>query len=165
MAIPDVSQKTLAELISLRGRNAVITGGARGIGLAIAQRLAEAGAGVLLGDVRTDEGQAAAERLAARYQVQALFASVDVTDSDSVRKLAQRAAQELGSLDIWVNNAGIYPSSPALEMSDEQWDRVLAINLRGTFLGAREAARCMIQAQRGGVIINLASTAGYQGGA
>ncbi|RAQ94335.1 SDR family NAD(P)-dependent oxidoreductase [Thermogemmatispora tikiterensis] len=165
MAIPDVSQKTLAELISLRGRNAVITGGARGLGLAIAERLAEAGAGVLLGDLRADEGQAAAERLAARYQVRALFASVDVTDSDSVRNLAQRAVQELGSLDIWVNNAGIYPSSPVLEMSDEQWDRVLAINLRGTFLGAREAARCMIQAQRGGVIINLASTAGYQGGA
>ncbi|WP_376794449.1 SDR family NAD(P)-dependent oxidoreductase [Thermogemmatispora sp.] len=165
MAVPDVSGKTLSELISLRGRAAVITGGARGIGLAIAERLAEAGAAVLLGDVRAEEGQAAAERIAARYQVRALFAQVDVTDSDSVRALAQKAVQELGSLDIWVNNAGIYPSDALLEMSDEQWDRVLDINLRGTFLGAREAARCMIQGQRGGVIINLASTAGYQGGA
>jgi NAD(P)-dependent dehydrogenase (short-subunit alcohol dehydrogenase family) len=164
VAIPDVSSKSLAELISLRGRNAVVTGGARGIGLAICQRFAEAGANVLIGDLRVEQGQAAAEQIAQRYGVKALFSLLDVTDGASIRQLAEKAVQELGSLDIWVNNAGIYPSAPVLEMSDEQWDRVLDINLRGTFIGAREAARQMIQAQRGGVIINLASTAGYQGG-
>lgn len=91
MAIPDVSGKSLADLISLRGRNAVVTGGARGIGLAICERFAEAGAGVLLGDIREDEGQAAAERIARQYGGKALFSLVDVSDSSSIRQLAEKA--------------------------------------------------------------------------
>ncbi len=138
MAIPDVSEKSIAELISLKGRNAVVTGGARGIGLAICNRLAEAGANIVV---------------------------ADVSDGASIAQLADKTVQELGGINIWVNNAGIYPFSPVVEMSDEQWDRVLDINLRGTFIGAREAAKRMIVAQKGGVIINLASTAGYHGGA
>ncbi|HWZ17470.1 MAG TPA: SDR family oxidoreductase [Ktedonobacteraceae bacterium] len=64
--------------------------------------------------------------------------------------MADKTVQELGGINIWVNNAGIYPFSPVVEMSDEQWDSVLDINLRGTFIGAREAAKRMIVAQRGG---------------
>jgi NAD(P)-dependent dehydrogenase (short-subunit alcohol dehydrogenase family) len=165
MAIPDVGGKSIAELISLKGRNAVVTGGARGIGLAICQRLAEAGANMVVGDVREDLGKEAAEHLAQQWGVKALFCVADVSDGASIAQLADKTVQELGGIDIWVNNAGIYPFSPVVEMSDEQWDRVLDINLRGTFIGAREAAKRMIVAQKGGVIINLASTAGYQGGA
>jgi len=163
MAIPDVSGKSIAELISLMGRNAIITGGARGIGLAICKRLAEAGANIVVGDVREDIGKEAAEHIAAEWGVKALFCVADVSDGASIAQLADKAIQDLGGIDIWVNNAGIYPFSPVVEMSDEQWDRVLDINLRGTFIGAREAAKRMIVAQKGGVIINLASIAGYQG--
>jgi NAD(P)-dependent dehydrogenase (short-subunit alcohol dehydrogenase family) len=163
MAIADVSEKSIAELLSLQERNAVVTGGARGIGLAICQRLAEAGANIVVADVREDLGKEAAEHLAQRWGVKALFCATDVTDGASIARLADTAVQELGGIDIWVNNAGIYPMSPLLEMPDEQWDLVLDINLRGTFIGAREAARRMIAAHQGGVIINLASTAGYQG--
>lgn len=165
MAISDVSGKSIAELISLKGRNSVVTGGARGIGLAICNRLAEAGANIVVGDVREDIGREAAEHIAQQWGVKAHFYVVDVSDGASIAQLADKTVQELGSIDIWVNNAGIYPMSPVVEMSDEQWDRVLDINLRGTFIGAREAAKRMIVAQKGGVIINLASTAGYQGGA
>lgn len=165
MAIPDVSEKSIAELISLKGRNAVVTGGARGIGLAICNRLAEAGANIVVGDVREEIGKEAAEHIAQQWGVKALFCVADVSDGASIAQLADKTVQELGGINIWVNNAGIYPFSPVVEMSDEQWDRVLDINLRGTFIGAREAAKRMIVAQKGGVIINLASTAGYQGGA
>ncbi|HVB25791.1 MAG TPA: SDR family NAD(P)-dependent oxidoreductase [Ktedonobacteraceae bacterium] len=165
MSIPDVNGKSIAELLSLKGRNAVVTGGARGIGLAICQRLAEAGANIVVGDVREDLGKEAAEHLAQHWGVKALFCVADVSDGASIAQLADKTVQELGGIDIWVNNAGIYPMSPVLEMPDEQWDRVLDINLRGTFIGAREAAKRMVAAHKGGVIINLASTAGYQGGA
>jgi NAD(P)-dependent dehydrogenase (short-subunit alcohol dehydrogenase family) len=165
MAIPDVSEKSIAELISLKGRNAVVTGGARGIGLAICNRLAEAGANIVVADVREDIGKEAAEHIAQQWGVKALFCVADVSDGASIAQLADKAVQELGGINIWVNNAGIYPFSPVVEMSDEQWDHVLDINLRGTFIGAREAAKRMIVAQKGGVIINLASTAGHRGGA
>jgi NAD(P)-dependent dehydrogenase (short-subunit alcohol dehydrogenase family) len=165
MAISDVSGKSIAELISLRGRNAVVTGGARGIGMAICQRLAEAGANIVVGDVREGLGKEATEHLAQQWGVKALFCVADVSDGVSIAQLADKTVQELGGIDVWVNNAGIYPHSPVVDMSDEQWDRVLDINLRGTFIGSHEVASRMIAAQKGGVIINLASTAGYRGGA
>ena len=90
--------------------------------------------------------------------------SLDVGDAASIRAGADRAVQELGSLDIWVNNAGIYPSVPFFEMSDDDWDRVLDVNLRGSFISAREAAARMVSAGRGGVIVNIVSTAGFKAG-
>ena len=150
MAIPDVSEKSIAELISLKGRNAVVTGGARGIGLAICNRLAEAGANIVVADVREDIGKEETEHIAQQWGVKALFCIADVSDGASIAQLADKTVQELSGIDIWVNNAGIYPFSPVVEMSDEQWDHVLDINLRGTFIGAREAAKRMIVAQRGG---------------
>jgi NAD(P)-dependent dehydrogenase (short-subunit alcohol dehydrogenase family) len=164
MAIPDVSGKSIAELISLKGRNAVVTGGARGIGRAICERFAEAGANVLIGDLNAGQAREAAESIAQQRGVKTIAALLDVADSSSIEAVATRAVSELGNIDIWVNNAGIYPFRPVLEMTDAMWDNVLDINLRGTFIGCREAARHMVQAGKGGVIINLASTAGYQGG-
>ena len=77
-------------------------------------------------------------------------------------RLVERALAEQGRLDIWVNAAGVYPTSPLLELSEEDWDLVLDTNLRGTFLGAQEAARAMIAGDRGGVIVNVSSTAAYR---
>lgn len=163
MAIDDVSGKTVAELVSLAGRRAVVTGGAQGLGEAIARRLAEAGASVLIGDLDEALARTTAGRLSKAYGGRVVATRLDVTDSASVVAVADHAISELGGLDIWVNNAGIYPWRPLLEMTDDIWDQVMAVNLRGVFLGAREAARRMIAANRGGVIVNLSSLAGFTG--
>jgi NAD(P)-dependent dehydrogenase (short-subunit alcohol dehydrogenase family) len=157
-AIRDVSDAPLTELLRLPGRVAVVTGGARGIGLACCARLAEAGADVLVADI--DGGAAAAA--AAWIGPRADAARVDVRQGESVRDLADRAIAQLGRLDIWVNSAGVYPVTPLLELSEEDWDGVLDVNLRGTLIGAREAARTMIAAGQGGVVVNIASTAAYR---
>jgi NAD(P)-dependent dehydrogenase (short-subunit alcohol dehydrogenase family) len=163
MPIADVSDRSLTDLLSLAGRVAVVTGGAVGIGRAIADRFAEAGADVVIGDV-TDPAATVAELAAAHPDRRILGTTLDVRDGASIVACADLAVRELGRLDIWANNAGIYPSRPLLDLTDEDWDRVLEINLRGTFVGAREAARRMVGAGHGGVILNIASTAGYQAG-
>lgn len=147
----------IAELVSLSGRVAVVTGGGRGIGRAIAGRLAEAGAAVVVGDI---DGEGA-ERCAAEIGPDAVGLDLDVRDETSITRVAGHAVDRFGGLDIWVNNAGVFPTAPALDLSAEGWDQVVDLNLRGAFLGAREAARRMITAGRGGVIINLCSTAGF----
>lgn len=162
-AIADVSQRSIAELNSLAGRTAVVTGAGRGLGKAIAQRLAEAGANVVVADVLADLAEAAATEIDAAHAATAVGRFVDVADSGSVKALADFAAAEFGGLDIWVNNAGVFPSMPIQQMSDAEWDRVFDINTRGVFAGCREASRCMMAGERGGVIVNVASTAGFKG--
>jgi NAD(P)-dependent dehydrogenase (short-subunit alcohol dehydrogenase family) len=163
IAFADVSAAPLAELLSLAGRQAVVTGGAQGLGKAIALRLAEAGANILIGDLNADRAQTAADDIATRFPVRALGAAMDVSDSESVRAAAASAVEEFGGIDIWVNNAGIFPSVPVLETPDGTWEQVFAVNTRGVFNGSREAARHMTDADRGGVIINIVSTAGFTG--
>ncbi len=163
MPAPDVSNKTLPDLLSLKGRKAVITGGARGLGLAISRRLAEAGADILIGDLNEGAAAESASEIAGEFGVAAIGALLDVTDSRSVARLADRSVSELGGLDIWVNNAGVYPVTPLLELSDEEWQQVNGVNLSGTFFGCREAARRMIQKGPGGVIINIESMAAFRG--
>jgi NAD(P)-dependent dehydrogenase (short-subunit alcohol dehydrogenase family) len=156
-AIRDVSGSALPDLLDLSGRVAVVTGGAHGIGRACCARLAEAGALVVvadLDDTAARAGTAGGARLTAAW--------VDVRDAASVRQLVERTVAEHGRLDVWVNNAGVYPVSPLLELSERDWDEVLELNLRGTFIGAREAARAMIPGGEGGVIVNIASTAAYR---
>ncbi|MFF1883082.1 SDR family NAD(P)-dependent oxidoreductase [Pseudarthrobacter sp. NPDC058196] len=162
-AFADVSAAPLTDLLSLAGRHAVVTGGAQGLGKAIAFRLAEAGASVLIGDINADRAQATADDIAARFPVRALGVAMDVTDADSVRAAAATASEEYGGIDIWVNNAGIFPSVPVLQTSDGTWEQVFAVNTRGVFNGSREAARQMAGGKRGGVIINIVSTAGFTG--
>lgn len=163
MAIADVSNQSLAQLVSLRGRRAVVTGAARGLGEAIARRLAEADATVLAADLDRAAAERTAAKLSAASPARVHAAHVDVAQSESIAQLADAAIERLGGIDIWINNAGIFPSKPLLETTDEEWDRVLDINLRGVFIGCREAARRMIAAGRGGVIVNVASVAGLRG--
>ena len=162
MIVPDVSDRPVSELLSLVGRRAVVTGGARGIGAQIVRRLAEAGAGVIAGDVDA----AAAEALAAELRSsggRVIGCALDVADSASLTAAAERAVGELGGLEIWVNNAAIFPTTgPAVDATDEFVDRMLAVNVRGTYAGCREAARRMTG---GGVIVNLTSTAGFKAAA
>ncbi|MFJ3802608.1 SDR family NAD(P)-dependent oxidoreductase [Streptomyces sp. NPDC090088] len=161
--VPDVSSRSLTELISLSGRRAVVTGAARGLGRAIAERLVEAGADVLIADIDAELATAVAGDLGCRGQGRALAAQLNVTDAESVVQAADLAVRELGGLDVWVNNAGIFPAVPALEMPEKTWDEVFAVNARGVFLGSREAARRMSEAGHGGVIVNVVSTAGFRG--
>jgi NAD(P)-dependent dehydrogenase (short-subunit alcohol dehydrogenase family) len=154
----DLRPPSLSALISLDGRVAVVTGGAGGIGQACCARLAEAGARVVVADV----DEAAATRAAEAIGSGALADHVDVSNSASVRLLVERVVLRFARLDVWVNAAGIYPATPLLELGDGEWDDVLDVNLRGSFLGAREAARAMVAADSGGVVVNVASTAAYR---
>jgi NAD(P)-dependent dehydrogenase (short-subunit alcohol dehydrogenase family) len=156
--IRDLSDAPLADLLGLDGRVAVVTGGARGIGRACCARLAQAGATVVVADIDEE----AARETAAAIGSRAIAAALDVREAASVRALVERARDEHGRLDVWVNAAGVYPTSPLLELSEQEWELVLDTNLRGTFLGAREAARAMIAGGRGGVIVNVSSTAAYR---
>lgn len=163
MAIADVSGTPIAELVSLKGRVAVVTGGAQGLGRAMVSRLAEAGAAVLVLDLNADQAEAAARQIAETTGARVIASAADVTDSPSLIAAANRAVTELGGLDIWVNNAGLYPNVPLLDVEEDDWDKVMDVNLRGVFVGSREAARRMIAAGHGGVIINVVSTAGFKG--
>lgn len=136
----------------------MVTGGARGIGLACSARLAEAGATVVIADLDAQSAEGAAVGVGHG----AVAAVVDVSSAASVRALTETAVAMFGRLDVWVNSAGVFPVSPLLELADDEWGRVLDVNLRGTLFGAREAARAMIASERGGVIVNVASTAAFR---
>src|SRR5262245_48450609 len=127
----DVSAAPLSDIISLAGRTAVVTGAAWGLGKATARRLAEAGAAVLIGDIDVATAEATAKEISNAYGRRVLSVRMDVTDSAQVIAAADLALNELGSIDIWVNNAGIPSFTPLLELTEEQWDRVMAVNLRG----------------------------------
>ncbi|MGA1836469.1 SDR family NAD(P)-dependent oxidoreductase [Herbiconiux sp. 11R-BC] len=144
-------------MCELTGKVAVVTGGARGIGAATAKRLLDAGATVVIADKRLE----AAEETADGLGDNALARHVVVEDSASVRALVESVAVDLGSLDIWVNNAGIVENALALDMADEVWNETIEVDLTGTFYGAREAGRYMC-ANGGGAVVNISSIAAYR---
>jgi NAD(P)-dependent dehydrogenase (short-subunit alcohol dehydrogenase family) len=157
--VPDHSGAPLADLVSLAGRAAVVTGAGRGIGAGIAARLAEAGADVVVADLDGEAAMAVAKQLAEEHGRRVIGAGVDVADEASVVGLADLALRRFGRLDIWVNNAGIFPhTGPVVDADAVGFDRVLDVNVSGTFLGAREAARRMGD---GGAIVNLASITAF----
>lgn len=163
MAIPDVSGRSLSDLYSLHGRSAVVTGAAWGLGKATARRLAEAGASVLIADIDGEAATACAEELDAQCESRITAVQMDAGDASAIKATVELAVCEFGQIDIWVNNAGIPSFVPLLDLEDTDFDQVIAINLRGAFIGAREAARSMIDAGRPGVIVNVASLAGVMG--
>ncbi len=146
----------------LENRVALITGAARGIGFEIAARLAAAGARVALVDISAAEVAQAAHQLEEAGHA-ALALAADVSDAPQVKAAATQTLDAWGRIDILVNNAGICPMTPLLEITPDEWDRVLAINLKGAFLFSQAVIPAM-RAQRSGKIINVASSAGQMGG-
>lgn len=139
-----------------RNRVAVVTGAARGIGLACARRFAQDGAQVVLGDVDGDRLDRAVEMLAAEGLTVRGCRS-DVSVRADVEQLVGTAVEAFGGLDIMLNNAGIAITNDMMSITDEEYDKVLGVNLKGAFLGLQIAGRRMIEQGRGGVIINMSS--------
>jgi len=140
----------------LSGRNAIVTGGAMGIGFGIVKRFVEAGANVLIADI----DEATAEKAAGALKGgpgKVISMRADMAEPDTGERIVKRAVEEFGSLDVLVNNAGIYPIVPMLQMEPELFDRVYAINLRGLAFAAKAGAAQMIRQGRGGKIVNVAS--------
>jgi len=154
-----MATQTIAQLFDLTGKGAIVTGGAMGIGQAIAFRLAEAGAGVMIADINLEAASQTVEQIKARGGT-AQATRADVRSKADAKKVVEATVEAFGSLDILVNNAGIYPSSPILEASEEMWDAVFDINLKGVFFYSQTAAQEMVKAGHGGKIINMASIGG-----
>ena len=145
----------------LGGRNAIVTGGAAGLGLAIAHAFTCEGGSVALLDVDGAMAEASAADLASTG-ARAIGIAADVADRDAVDAAVSRARSELGSLDILVNNAAIAGFGRVDNASVDEWDRILAVNLTGTFLVSRAVVPVMLEQGRG-AIINLGSIAGLVG--
>ena len=146
--------------MTFEGKTAIVTGGARGIGLAIARQLAQGGATVVLCDVLEDALKAAAADLPGAKQV--LTFKVDVTDEAAVEKMIDEVVEKCGRIDILVNNAGITRDDLLLRMDADEWDLVMKVNLKGTFLMTKHASRYMVR-QKYGRIVNMASVSGLVG--
>lgn len=146
----------IRQVMDLTSRTAIVTGGAMGIGFGIACRLAEAGASVVIADMNKAAAGEAAEKLKARGW-KATPVETDVSDAAAVRRLMEAAVKACGSVDILVNDAGIYPSVPVMQLQEKDFDRIIAINLKGAFLCTQAAAAQMIRQGRGGKIINITS--------
>jgi len=147
--------------IDLSSHAAVVTGGGRGIGAAVARALAEAGAKVVVAARSEDQIAGVARDLVAAGHV-ACAISCDVTDPDSVGQLARRAEAAIGTVDILVNNAGVASSSPIKHLELDEWNRLIAINATGTYLCTRAFLPGMV-AKGWGRVINVASVAGRAG--
>lgn len=147
---------------SLTDKVAIVTGAATGIGAAIAERFLMAGAQVVLADIDAEGARERAGRLDSSGE-RSLVAPVDLTRSHEVAGLVERVLQRFGTVDILVNNAGIAgPTKPLVEVTEEEWDEVMAVNLRGVFLCCRAVLPTMLKNQSGR-IVNVASIAGKEG--
>lgn len=140
--------------MKLKGKVAVITGGARGIGLAYATRFVKDGAKVVIGDLLDKEGGEAVKALGADN---AFYVRCDVTKKADVDALMDAAVKKFGRLDVCIANAGISTHAAFLDVTEEDWDRVMAVNVKGVFLTGQSAAKRMIDCGNCGVIINIGS--------
>jgi 2-deoxy-D-gluconate 3-dehydrogenase len=147
--------KPLAELINLSGKAAIVTGGAKGIGQGIAARLAEAGAKVLIADIDSEGAHRTAEEMTGKGWAVSAY-GLDVSNEEQVAAMIAHCRDNLGSVDILVNNAGIYPPAPVAQMTQEQFEKVMHVNLRSVFLTTKHGAEVM-KGQGGGRIINITS--------
>jgi 3-oxoacyl-[acyl-carrier protein] reductase len=148
-------------MFDFTGQTVLITGAAAGIGYGISEAFHAAGARVALGDLNETALARAADRLGRSPRV--FTHPVDVRQAASVDKLVAAAERTFGPVTVAIANAGVYPNCPVVEMSVEEWDRVIEINMRGVFLTCQAAARSMVARGAGGKIVTLASGAAFSG--
>ncbi len=146
----------------LEDKVAIVTGATKGIGLAIAEEYAKEGAKIVLTGRSEDLGENAAQSIAAQGH-EAMFVKCDVSQSDQVNRLVEKTVERFGRLDIMVSNAGINNKAEFLDVQEDDWDRVIAVNLKGVFLCGQAAAKQMVKQGNGGVIINMSSVMGVLG--
>ncbi len=151
------------DLFRLEGRTAIVTGGGRGLGRHMAEALSDAGANVVLCARKLEPLEEVREEIEARGR-SALALELDVTEGESVERVVAEAERAFGSVDVLVNNSGATWGAPPAEMPPEKFDRVIAVNVRGTFLMSQAVGRRMIERGSGGTIVNVASIAGLVGG-
>ena len=147
---------------ALEGRVAIVTGAGRGIGAAITVALADAGADVALWDLDPHNARDVAGAVARTHGVRAVALEVDVSDTRAVDRATQQVEDELGPVDVLVNNAGIDAIGPFLDSDEASWDRIIAVNLKGTIACCHRVVRSMVERGRGRVV-NIASDAGKVG--
>jgi len=147
--------------VRLQAKVAVVTGGGGGIGAAICREFAAEGARVAVTDLRLPAAEQVAQEIRAGGSLASAWV-LDIADRATVERAADEIAVRLGPVDIWVNNAGISRVLPFMECTDDLWDAILRINLKGTFIGCQTALRQMLPRQRG-VILNISSQSGKAG--
>lgn len=150
----------LEKLFGLSGKTTLVTGGARGIGACVARQMAAVGSNIVIFDVLEQEAAVTAEEIAGRYGVKTAAFCCDVTDPTDVTEQLEKAVQAVGELDILFNNAGIGFQKSFLENTEEEWRRVIDVNLNGAFFMAQAFARYLVERGRPGSIINTASMSG-----
>jgi 3-oxoacyl-[acyl-carrier protein] reductase len=148
----------------LENKTAIVTGAARGIGKAIAVKLAEAGANIAFTDLKIDENAQATEKEIQQYGVKVKGYASDASNFEDTDKVVQEIVNDFGSVDVLVNNAGITMDTLLMRMTEDQWDKVMNINLKSVFNFTKAAQKTMLK-QRAGSIVNISSVVGVHGNA
>lgn len=154
--------RTIQQLLDLKGRTALVTGGSRGLGLQLAHALGEAGARIMLSSRKAEDLEEAAADLQAAG-IDARWIAADCAREEDIRKLADQTLERMGDIDILVNNAGAAWGAPAEDHPVEAWDKVMNLNVRGYFLLSQQVAKRSMIPRKRGRIVNIASIAGLGG--
>lgn len=147
--------------LSLKGKTVVITGGAQGIGATVALRMAQCGCELVLFDLQGEKVKATAAKIAEQTGQKVIGMQLDVTDPEQIKASLEEADRRMGKLDLLFNNAGIVLHKSFLELSKQEWDRVINVNLNGEFYMAQAFARYLISRGKKGAICNTASMSGH----
>jgi len=154
----------MGENMKLKGKTAVITGSAQGIGRAIAEVFAQQGANVVISDINAEVSQKTSEEIKEKYGVEVLSVAANVAKLEDCENLVKSSLDKFSKIDILINNAGITKDNLVLRMSETEWDAVIAVNLKGVFNCIKAVSKPMLK-QREGRIINIASVVGQMGNA